>query len=218
MSPNRVRFFLVGEYGNHCRHGIDLDRVGCPLCKLGRPHYHAILFNCAFPDLEPYSERDGEVRYTSPMLEKLWGFGFVDVGELTFESAAYVARYSLKKINGVLADDHYQALTLDGEVVYLHPEFARMSRRPGIGADWFAEFHGDVFPSDEVPVVGRGVIKGVPRYYEKLYARLDELALEEVKAVRQVYRAEHADEFRPERLYAKYRVKQAQIEQLKREL
>ena len=34
---NGVRFFHCGEYGNMCKHGINLELVGCPLCNVGRP-------------------------------------------------------------------------------------------------------------------------------------------------------------------------------------
>jgi len=66
LSPQKVRFFHCGEYGNRCKHGIDLELVGCPLCNVGRPHYHACLFNCSFTDLVAYGSHNGELRYTSP--------------------------------------------------------------------------------------------------------------------------------------------------------
>ena len=88
----KIRFYHCGEYGNTCKHGVSLDAVGCPLCSVGRPHYHAALFNCCFDDLEAYGSANGELRYTSAKLSQIWGYGFVDVGELNFESAAYTAR------------------------------------------------------------------------------------------------------------------------------
>ena len=96
-TGDKIKFFQAGEYGRICKHGIDLEKVKCPLCKHGRPHHHALLFNVEFPDLEIYSTKDGVNRYTSKELEKIWGYGFVDVGEVTFQSAAYTARYILKK-------------------------------------------------------------------------------------------------------------------------
>lgn len=50
------RYFYAGEYGRKCKHGIDVKRVGCPICKTGRPHFHLILFNFACDDLEPLSD------------------------------------------------------------------------------------------------------------------------------------------------------------------
>ncbi len=107
FEPERIRYFMCGEYGSVCKHGLSLDVVVCPLCNVGRPHYHACLFNCSFSDLVSYGSRDGELRYTSGFLESVWSHGFVDVGELNFASAAYVSRYCLKKVTGVAAVQHY---------------------------------------------------------------------------------------------------------------
>ena len=216
FAEQRIRFFQAGEYGNRCMHGIDLDRVGCPLCTVGRPHHHACLFNVAFPDLEVYTEFQGEPRYTSKVLESVWKYGFVDVGKLTFESAAYVARYCLKKVTGPGADFHYYNCSLDGELTFLQPEYCTMSRRPGIGKEWYEKYKNDLFPRDEVPVPGSGVFKSMPRYYEELFAVEDPLSLEEIKEVRQRFMQEHGAEYTPARLMQKYQVKKAQIEQLRR--
>ena len=102
--PQKVRYFMCGEYGDQCVHGLEK----CPYCgHLHRPHYHAILFNCWFQDLALYKDAEGYYVYTSPTLEKLWGKGFVTVGEVTYDSAAYVASYCVKKITGRQADDWY---------------------------------------------------------------------------------------------------------------
>lgn len=219
-SGELIRFFHCGEYGNRCEHGLDLAISKCPLCSVGRPHYHGCLFNCGFSDLESYSISNGITRFTSKSLSDLWRYGFVDVGELNYQSASYVARYVLKKVTGVKADDHYTRIDFDGVMHSIEPEYVTMSRRPGIGRNWFNEFASDCFPSDEVPVVGMGVVKKVPRYYEELY-KVDERfvgELEKVKALRQVFRREHIGEYTPERLMAKYKVKKAQVSLLKRSL
>jgi len=218
FAPDKIRFFHCGEYGNRCKHGLDLELVGCPMCNVGRPHYHAILFNCSFDDLEVYSEKLGEPRYTSPTLEKIWKYGFVDVGEVTFESAAYVARYCLKKVNGVMGDDHYMQTDLDGCASWVAPEYSTMSRRPGIGKEWFDKYSSDCFPSDEVPVPGSGVFKKVPRYYAELFETADPLSYEQIKEMRLKFRKENADEYTPQRLMSKYKVKKAQVNLLKRNI
>ena len=209
---NGVRFFHVGEYGRKCKHGIDLESHKCPLCFVGRPHYHAALFNCGFSDLLSYTSDNGILRYTSPTLEKIWKYGFVDVGDVNYASAAYGARYILKKVNGNRAHDHYMAYDLDGQVVYLRPEYTTMSRRPGIGYRWFEKYKDDCFPADETPVPGFGIVKKVPRYYEQIFKEERPLSLEEIKAVRKAFREEHEEEYTPERLIDKYRVKKAQLE------
>ena len=76
-----IRFYHCGEYGS----------------LLGRPHYHACLFNFDFPDKYLWKENNGQKLYRSPSLEELWPYGYSSIGTVTFESAAYVARYILKR-------------------------------------------------------------------------------------------------------------------------
>jgi hypothetical protein len=217
-SGHKIRYFMAGEYGRCCQHGIDVERVGCPLCVVGRPHYHALLFGYMPSDLVLYAEDAGVRRYTSEFLTETWRYGFVDVGEVTFASAAYVARYCLKKVRGLAAQDYYWQSGLDGEVTFIEPEYCTMSRKPGIGAKWFEQFHRDVFPADEVPVPGHGLMRPVPRYYESLFEKMNPVLLQEVKEKRAEWLVENADSLSPDRLMAKYLVKQAQLRSLKRKL
>ena len=146
------RFFMCGEYGDNT----------------GRPHYHALLFGLDFRDKKPI----GKDLYESRDLSRAWSLGFASVGAATFESAAYVARYSLKKVNGDLAKDHYSRVDLEtGEVYQIVPEFARMSNRPGIGAGWFHKYRECTYPRDYV--ISRGKKCKPPRYYDKLLERVD---------------------------------------------
>ncbi len=204
----KVRYFMCGEYGYTCEHMVDLERFNCFMCNVGRPHYHAILFGVTFPDLVAYGTSQGESKYTSKFLEDIWRYGFVDVGEANYETAAYVARYVLKKVTGAMADDHYMGMDTDGVATFLEPEYCTMTRghrypeckdghidgckcTGGIGKEWFDKYKDDVFPSDEVPVPGSGVFKGVPRYYEEIFKCTDALSLEEIKEVRQEFMRAH---------------------------
>lgn len=209
FEPQRIRFFACGEYGRKCKHGVDLRRVSCPLCRVGRPHFHAALFNCSFPDLVAYHSDHSITRWTSPTLERLWRKGFVDVAPLTYESGAYIAGYILKKMTGVKGHDQYLSVDLEGEITFLEPEFVRMSRNPGIGKEWFDKYFTDVFPSDEIPVPGKGVVRGVPRFYAERFGEVFPERLEEIKKIREAFRREHADEYSPERLMARYKCAQA---------
>lgn len=143
IAPRKVRFYGCGEYGT----------------RYGRPHYHVLLFGYDFPDKVFFSERSGFNVYTSALLCRLWGRGLCEVGTVTYESAAYVARYVVHK-------DHRQVLGVDadGEVRSLDREFSRMSRRPGIGAEWFKRYGKEVYSTDGVVVNGQ--LRKPPRYYD----------------------------------------------------
>ena len=130
--------------------------------------------------------------YTSSDLQVLWPYGYSAIGDLTFESAAYVARYCTKKITGKIADDYYQGKSC---------EFPLMSLKPGIGFEWFQKFKGDVFPSDEVIV--RGLKCKPPRYYDKLLNVEDEEAFEQVKERRRQRALEKEDDNTHRRLLVK---------------
>jgi len=196
VDPTRVRYFHCGEYGE----------------QFSRPHYHAIVFGFGFPDRSYYKEVNGARYYTSNFLDDVWGLGGCIIGDVSFESCAYVARYVTKKINGEQAHDHYMVLDeRTGEVRSITPEYATMSRRPGIGASWFEKFGEEVIHNDSV--VARGHEMKPPRFYEALY---DELDLEAVKGERQIEARKRDFDNTPERLRDREVCKTAQVHLLKR--
>lgn len=146
-------YYMAGEYG----------------AKLGRPHFHALLFGIDFDDKYLIRQGDNPL-YRSPLLERFWPFGFSSIGAVTFESAAYVARYCTSKVTGGLADAHYLLpepfVDRDtGEVFFSRPpEFNHMSLRRPIGRDWLRLFWSDV-RSGKVVVNGREC--SLPRYYRR---------------------------------------------------
>lgn len=162
-----IRFYHCGEYGEVCKH-CGLNKRKCHLegCKnykraLGRPHYHAILFNFDFPDKVFFREENGYKYYTSKILEERWTHGFCIIGDADFDSAAYVARYVTKKINGKDTEEHYQGRK---------KEYATMSRgkeHGGIGKPWYKKYKTDVYPHDHVIVKGRE--EKPPKYYDGMY-------------------------------------------------
>ena len=159
-----IRYFHCGEYGDQFK----------------RPHYHALLFNHDFPDKKFFSERNGNKIYTSDSMSQLWGKGFGTIGQVTFESASYVARYVLKKVTGEKSEEHYE-----GRI----PEFVTMSRGSkklgtgGIGRGWFDRFKSDVYPLDRVVVRGRDTRP--PRFYDTLYNRIDPSSMALIKIKRE---------------------------------
>lgn len=112
--------------------------------------------------------------YRSPMLERLWTFGFSMIGDVSFESAAYVARYTLKKVECSRDDVDRLIMRDTGEI--LRPEYLTMSRRPGIGTAWFKKFSSDVYPRGKRVVRGRDMRP--PRFYDKLFAVGDPIGFE----------------------------------------
>jgi len=151
------RFFMCGEYGE----------------TTWRPHFHCILFGVSFDDRELWRKSSaGFDLYRSKTLSSIWDRGAAEIGELSVESAQYVAGYCMKKVTGPLADAHYcKTDLLTGEIVQLTPEFARMSLKPGIGADWLSKYHADVYVRDGA--VCNGTVYPVPRFYDKKLEELD---------------------------------------------
>lgn len=152
------------------------------------------------------------------MVRKVWKYGFVQVGEVNFESAAYVARYCLKKVNGAMADEHYMNVDMDGVAQFVSPEYTTMSRRPGIGRDWYKKYKDDCYPRDEVPVANSGVFKKLPRYYDELFKAESPEIYEEIQATRKAFKEAHADDYTPQRLMDKYKVAKRKKEMLIRGL
>lgn len=144
----KIRYFLVGEYGK----------------KLGRPHYHIILFGYHFPDrLHWKTTRAGHNTFISKELSELWPYGFHYIGSVTGMSVAYAARYTMKKVYGLGAKEHY------GEK---KPEFAIMSRGrkdgiKGLGQQWYKKYKTDVYP--EGVLVFDSVKQTPPKYYDRIY-------------------------------------------------
>lgn len=197
----QIRYFHCGEYGEQGR----------------RPHYHAILFGIDFADRKLHSTNgSGNKLYSSDTLAKTWGHGFCLIGDVTFESAAYVARYVVKKVTGEMAESHYRHVLPDGEVVNLEPEYVTMSRDPPIGGGWFDKFASDVFPADRVVINGKECQP--PRIYRKLLEKRDE-QMAKVLKYRRIARAnEHQDDQTTARLIVRHTCKAAQVNLYKRTL
>jgi len=198
----KIRYFLVGEYGD----------------KTQRPHYHALIFGLWFHDQKKYKKNDqGDFLYRSPTLDRLWGKGLATFGQLTYESAAYCARYTLKKQGGKFAAGHYERLDLaTGEVIQVQPEYAQMSTHPGIGRDFYEKYAGDIHRGDFCIVKGHK--QKPPRYYDKvLFSRLPDRH-DQLKQERKKLAEKQSEHNTTARLRVREEVKKSQIKQLKRSL
>lgn len=188
-----VRYYMGGEYGT----------------LHNRPHYHAILFNKDFPDRKYFKKSpSGEKIYTSDELERLWPWGYSGVGDATFEMAAYIARYCLAKRTGKEAEAHYRRE--DEEGIYQQiPEYNRMSNRSGLGADWIKFFKTDVYTDDYVII--RGKESRTPKYYDKIFNRINEETMARIKEEREWTAYQHRDDNTQARLDVKEQVQQAKL-------
>lgn len=209
IEPQKIRFFMCGEYGEN----TDLT---C-LSTLGRPHYHAIIFGYDFPDKVPHKQNpNGDVIYKSELLAKIWGYGFVTIGSVDFESAAYVARYVTKKVTGDQAIDHYQYYDEEtGEVFLRQPEFCLQSRRPGIARAWFDKYKTDL---DKGFITSRGIKMQPPKYYDSLFEKADPFTYDEIKELRVLSQRDAALDNTPDRLAVKEKIKLKKLKTLKRNL
>lgn len=166
-SRRKIRLFYCGEYGD--------DTL--------RPHYHACLFGYRPDDPELFSTKGDYKLYTSKFLSKTWGLGHASFGELTFETAAYTARYCVKKITGKNAKVHYETMDPEtGEITERVPEFSGSSRRPGIGATWLKKYGADTYLKNEV--ILRGMAMKPPRFYDDSFAKIDAAIVEIAKLER----------------------------------
>lgn len=200
VGGKKIRSFACGEYGDENL----------------RPHYHAIIFNHDFADKVLWKEnRNGDRLYISKSLSQVWPYGHATLGDVTFKSAAYVARYIMKKKTGELPDTlHYtRSHPLTGKIVQVQPEFVTQSRRPGLGTTWFQKFKSDAFPSDFLIVDGKRMKP--PRFY---LDRLPEDDVEEIKRARKREGLKKKEDHTKERLHVRETILKARINRLKRNL
>lgn len=171
-----IRFFSCGEYGDQSQ----------------RPHYHGLVFGYMPSDRKLYSRSEHGELWSSVFLDELWGKGAVRIGELNYKTAHYVARYVLKKVDGKKREDgHYLVYDADGVVSERVPEFALMSRNPGIGAPYYAKYGAEIRKHDSLVIDG----KAVPsiRYYD---LRAESLDLVQFRAIKRERAPKSAQESR----------------------
>jgi len=161
--PTKLRYFLTGEYG----------------AITSRPHYHAFLFNCRFPDEKPA----GKDLILSDIANNVWGKGEVRTGRVTLASALYVAKYAVKGTKG--------HPSMDGEAP---PEpFATMSRGGrgqglgGIGSPWLKQYEADLKYGY---LIHQGAKVPIPRAYRKKLSDRTRLHIDDIRAQQQPRPAE----------------------------
>lgn len=146
-----VKYYACREYGE----------------RTLRPHYHICLMGLELNDYKFYRRsRDGFSLYNSEVLSTAWqDRGHVVVAPSTYETVAYTARYTTKKIGSALKpmSREYATDLLTGEIYEHLPERSYCSNRPGIGHDFFLEHH-DALLSLGSTIIGNRRMP-LPRYY-----------------------------------------------------
>ena len=178
-----IRRFFCGEYGGDDDY---IDSHGNKKKATERPHYHLILFNMPVPDMVfdrwKYCEWNPKIKnalYKSKVLTKLWGKGFVDLNEVNYDTCCYVARYVTKKQKGKDKSNEYY--TLKGRI----PPYVDMSRRPGIGYQYFKDNQEKFFEEKPIWVTTKKGLKKVKsRYFDKQMEKIDPERFDDIKRSR----------------------------------
>lgn len=194
-----VRFYMCGEYGE----------------KFSRPHFHACLFGVEFEDRYFWrTSKSGCDSYRSKTLEDLWGMGDCELGDVTFQSAGYIARYCVKELTNAGVEWILDPET--GEMIERPREFTRMSLKPGIGATWYEKYKKEVFPLDRV--VMNGIEMRPPKYYYEMLKNEPGTMADDVEFQRYLASTELTADNTPDRMRVREVVQKARIKSLKRSL
>lgn len=159
FPEKKLRYFASGEYGS----------------ETWRPHYHAIVFGLCtsdFDDLVLTQVNETGNYYRSDSLNRIWNSGNVIIANVTFDTCAYVARYTAKK-NLTLQENFFESHNLE-------KPFLVMSRRPGIGWAYMQE-RSDYFELDHVYIGGTDAVDGsVPKSFVRKLESIDKELFDEI--------------------------------------
>ena len=181
QCPEPLRFLHSGEYGEKNR----------------RPHFHSLIWGEDFHrdrKILRNATPTKDALYVSPTVEAAWTCpscrepnGFHTIGTVSFASAAYTARYALKKVfgEGELERVPHVVDKATGEAVPIHP-YSTWSRRPGLGREVYDNHRDEIYARDSciLQVDGKSRHFRVPRYYDRLLGQDDPDFLEYVQQAR----------------------------------
>ena len=126
-----IKYYYAGEYGSQNL----------------RPHYHMLLWGAPLDLNEFYDfhiDERNKLHWKSHEIDHFWGKGLIDMTEIEWSNAAYTARYTMKKLSDMSKPDKFYAE--QGKI----KEFVRMSRRPGIGMEYFKDHMNEIYSHDEI--------------------------------------------------------------------
>lgn len=152
VTQQKISYYCAGEYGS----------------QTYRPHYHCIIFGLKLDDLKQIKHNfSNDPYFVSSTIEKIWPYGMHVIGRVTAESAAYVARYTLKKATHNYTKEYY-------EIAGIEPEFQTISSKPAIGRRYYDD-HIDKFKfcTFAVSTPTGGVKMTMPEYFRKKYREVD---------------------------------------------
>lgn len=226
-----IRYFMCGEYGEATSKNN----------MVARPHYHCLLFGISFHEDRKIHYRKEMKKsqlkipiYRSSLLESTWQRGFSEIGSVTYQSAAYVARYVLKKQSSLPGTNRIE--TFDAETGEINGskvnEYTKMSLKPGIGQTWYQKYNGDIDwtgENDKTNQPGRPHIINpatktaaqIPQYYKKLHEKQNPIEYEQnqrdrLKKAKTIVISD--PELTPSRRYQREFNQRVKAQKLKREL
>lgn len=123
-----IKYYYCGEYGETTL----------------RPHYHIILMHCPLNIslfYDTHIDQNFKAHWKSPEVEHYWNKGMVDIAEVEWSCAAYVARYCMKKMDRNPDKSFYYE---QGKL----PEYTRSSQH--IGETWYKEHKNEIYANDEI--------------------------------------------------------------------
>lgn len=156
-SEDELRYLASGEYGD----------------ESNRPHYHALIFGLDFRDKKIQQKNGDNILYSSDCLNSIWTHGHCTIGDVSFGSASYVAKYAMKN------DSYHKEIWKE---IGVEPQFCRMSRRPALALKWLEKNYEDVYPSDEL-IINNKKMSSI-KYFDNLYAAGNELLMHSIKLTR----------------------------------
>lgn len=190
-GKKRIQIFNVHEYG-----------------KLGKKHWHLVVFNHDFTeDRTIHSRANGLPLYTSARLGTLWPHGFNTIGDITAASAMYTAQYQQKDIKNGNTQNAKKS----------------HSKHAGIGRSYFLKHYKQILSLGYVPINGKKL--PVPRYFQRLahkhYCHFYEIsAFRDIRQRKALYRPFKPGEPRSDiaQLYIQYKqIKQERLKEIELE-
>lgn len=148
-----IKQVMCGEYGD----------------EFGRKHFHGIIFNHRFTDARftGFYSKKGNPIHTSDSLRDVWAKGSVQIEEVNFDLALYVAAYVTDPIDEPEANFGHEK-----------KQYGRFGK--GIGLEWIKRYYRDVLVSGKVHTFERDF--PAPRYFLK---KIEELFPAEFKSWKQ---------------------------------